>query len=382
MRKVKLKESELKHFSESYNTDREVVALSQRKNFIKAFPLDELADIKLAEYVLGRRDIDEIDTFCYLVDVGTRNWALISASTPHKFGIYFGIAKPDETKKYRFTKKFGETKMKAFNAVKLSLLNLIESAQNNDYAAIDANLLSQLFRAKIISLYFPKKFINICSKDHTLLLAEELKLESDLPVSEYQHLLYDLKLQNSVTKSWTNIKFMSFLYSKFIWQNLHEVSRKKLKKTVRKHPEVDLSGKSDINDKIGKISEKYALEWEKKRLKDLGLSDLAEKIEDRTNRPGYGYDFLSFNVDGSERYIEVKILRKEKKLRSFHLSANELEKSTSPELKDNYYFYLVSVESGSEDLPTPVRLDAFLAEEVHEASIKKPTSYVVSMEYE
>ncbi|MCL1044926.1 DUF3883 domain-containing protein [Shewanella electrodiphila] len=380
----KLKKSELKHFSENYNTDRELAALNQRENFIRAYPSDELVDIKLAEYVIGRKDINEIETFCYLVEVGTRSWARITGSTAYKFGIYFGQTKTDTTKMYRFTKKYGDTKMKAFNAVKASLLELIESAQNNDYAAIDCNLLSQMFKAKIISLYFPEKFINICSKDHTLLLAEELKLEANLAVSEYQHLLYDFKLQNPITESWSNTKFMSFLYSKFIRSNLDEVSRKKLKKAVRNHPEVNYPDKNDANDKIGKNSEKFALKWEKERLRELGLTELAGKIEDMTKRPGYGYDFLSFNVDGSKRYIEVKTLRQlpNKEGCSFHLSSNELAKSTSPELKDNYYFYLVSVEKGTEVLPVPVRLDAFLAEEVHQASIKKPTSYVVSMEYE
>jgi len=43
------------------------------------------------------------------------------------------------------------------------------------------------------------------------------------------------------------------------------------------------------------------------RLRDLGRDDLAEKVRwlaDEGARPGY--DILSFNSDGSERWVEVK----------------------------------------------------------------------------
>ena len=38
----------------------------------------------------------------------------------------------------------------------------------------------------------------------------------------------------------------------------------------------------------------------------IGYEELVKKIEDRRDIPSYGYDYLSFNAPGHERYIEVK----------------------------------------------------------------------------
>ena len=53
---------------------------------------------------------------------------------------------------------------------------------------------------------------------------------------------------------------------------------------------------------------------------------------------GYGYDILSYNDDGSERYIEVKTTKGDFNT-PFYLSARELEFSKLH--KDNYYLYRV-----------------------------------------
>lgn len=51
-----------------------------------------------------------------------------------------------------------------------------------------------------------------------------------------------------------------------------------------------------------------------------------------------GYDILSFDVDGSERPIEVKSTSAANLSGGFYISSNELDKSES---LDNYHIYLV-----------------------------------------
>ncbi|OIX86716.1 hypothetical protein BFS14_08305 [Serratia fonticola] len=56
-------------------------------------------------------------------------------------------------------------------------------------------------------------------------------------VSNYQHLLIEKKLENKITKDWSNPKFMSFLYAKFIHgdQNTnHSSIVKKPKRKIRR----------------------------------------------------------------------------------------------------------------------------------------------------
>lgn len=90
---------------------------------------------------------------CELVDNGSKivpSGAPLQGATSFKFGIYFGRTKSDPTRKYRFTEKFGTTEGDAFAAVRVSLVDLVVlgAADAPDFAAIDANPLSQMFKAK------------------------------------------------------------------------------------------------------------------------------------------------------------------------------------------------------------------------------------------
>lgn len=77
-----------------------------------------------------------------------------------------------------------------------------------------------MFKAKILSLYFPEHFINICSKDHLKEIAMEMGIKEQQFISKYQHLLFKKKLEHKITRNWSNPKYMSFLYAQFIRKDL------------------------------------------------------------------------------------------------------------------------------------------------------------------
>ena len=62
------------------------------------------------------------------------------------------------------------------------------------------------------------------------------------------------------------------------------------------------------NRALGLAGERLVMDFEARRLHGLGARTLAERIEhvSRTKGDGLGYDILSFEPDGGERYIEVK----------------------------------------------------------------------------
>ena len=60
-----------------------------------------------------------------------------------------------------------------------------------------------------------------------------------------------------------------------------------------------------------------------------------------------GYDILSYNEDGTERYIEVKAVKSWGKSIQFYLSANELDKS---DFLGDYYFYFVKNITGNPEI--------------------------------
>jgi len=89
--------------------------------------------------------------------------------------------------------------------------------------------------------------------------------------------------------------------------------------------------------KLGDRGEKIVIEMEQKRLTELGFPALAEKVE-KAKYDYLGYDILSYETNGDERYIEVKATRAKVGTANFFLSSNELE--TAEELP-NYYIYMV-----------------------------------------
>lgn len=63
----------------------------------------------------------------------------------------------------------------------------------------------------------------------------------------------------------------------------------------------------EARKKTGTLGERFILRYEKHRLRKEGLHNLVDKIEQISKTDiGAGYDILSFNSDGSRRYIEVK----------------------------------------------------------------------------
>ncbi|NWF35350.1 DUF3883 domain-containing protein [Mariprofundus sp. KV] len=79
------------------------------------------------------------------------------------------------------------------------------------------------------------------------------------------------------------------------------------------------------NKSLGDAGEQFALNFERALLISQGKESLADKIEHvaQTEGDGAGFDIRSYEVDGSDRFIEVKTT-KYGRYSPFFLSANEL----------------------------------------------------------
>lgn len=94
------------------------------------------------------------------------------------------------------------------------------------------------------------------------------------------------------------------------------------------------------NRVVGETGESIALEYERWRLVLAGKESLADKIEwvSRTQGDGLGFDILSRNTNGTDRYIEVKSTKLTKEA-PFYFS--ELEHDFSKRNSSNFYLYRV-----------------------------------------
>jgi Domain of unknown function (DUF3883) len=102
----------------------------------------------------------------------------------------------------------------------------------------------------------------------------------------------------------------------------------------------DYLGREARNTLLGKAGEEFVVAFEQRRLHTAGRRALAEKVEHvaSTKGDGLGFDVQSFDLDGRDRFIEVKITAWGKET-PFFISQNEL--AFSKEYSDHFHLYRV-----------------------------------------
>lgn len=94
------------------------------------------------------------------------------------------------------------------------------------------------------------------------------------------------------------------------------------------------------NQKLGQLGEDIVIQYEKWNLIQLGKEKLSERVEwiSRDQGDGAGFDILSRNPNGSDKYIEVKSTKLSKES-PFFFSRNELQFSIDH--SNDYHLYRV-----------------------------------------
>lgn len=100
-----------------------------------------------------------------------------------------------------------------------------------------------------------------------------------------------------------------------------EASTPELNRLVRKF---DPSARDARNRRLGKQGEEKVFYSEQGRLWEIGRGDLARKVRwvSEEDGDGAGYDILSFNTRGEERFLEVKTTAGHSRI-PFYISRNE-----------------------------------------------------------
>lgn len=127
----------------------------------------------------------------------------------------------------------------------------------------------------------------------------------------------------------------------FIELSPSEISKSGSKRNNRnKSKKIDYVEEIEKNRHTGEKGEALVLRKEKEYLEEIEKIDLIDKIKHISIEDDYaGYDILSFDENGNEKYIEVKSTTSTlPKVHRFNISSNEYEKAKDLE---NYYIYFV-----------------------------------------
>lgn len=353
-----------------------------RQEFVRKFSVNYIKnDMKLDDYVEGKKTAEgatDTSTFCYWLEYKLAALGSIRGSSVRKFGIWYSA----EHGEYQQTKRWANNSVNvSFQKLKLALVKLIEVGKVGNNTLIEKAPFASIFKDKILSIYYPDKYLNIFSQtmlNYFLFQFDGMDNHKQLSKYEMQNKLIAIKMQDKVTRYWDNIKFGNYLYHLFpnalklpssdrtkvdnkVYFKLEEpkvpvedkdkgtrpvakdVTLIKLN-TSSKQSKDNKSFKQDYLEKekqkqiVGNKGEEIALKVEEDSLK--AYPDLQRKI-DRVSliSDSLGYDILSFEPDGTPKYIEVKSSSDEPKNKfDFILSENERQKAMK---LGNYWIYRV-----------------------------------------
>jgi hypothetical protein len=344
--------------SDDYNEQKKVNAeqMAIRDAFMKRFTPEFVAQMDIDDYVEGK-DATYKNSFCYILEFRLERMGMIRGSYAlPKFAIIYSEDKGD----YVFypNSKFGKDKDEIFANVRQEIVNLIDAGARDDYAALESNKLSPMFKGKIYYVYYPEKALPVYSEPHVDFFIRALGIPCDIDNTgafEKRRLIVDWKNSSDVFKDHSTLEFMCFLYSSYGFKRETDILKvgqdpnqagtieiiegkdvidRVVKQSTASHRKPNYEEINRKKTAVGAAGEDFVLEYEKKQHKKYRKQIVRVSLKDDTK----GYDIISFDDNGNETHIEVKTCTQgDVNKVDFYLTSNEYEKLQSDPAYRIYY---------------------------------------------
>lgn len=353
MNKSQLQEA-IKRFDSNIKSYKTQFAPAEelRQDFVSRFPLSRIRKLELEEYVQGKGIKN--DNFCYEIERKLGALGSIVGASAKKFGIYYS----KKHKSYQINNVWKRnTPEISMAALREALYELINAAKNDDLEAIRESLFSPMFKGKILSTYFPDKYLSIFSEEHLDYFIHRLDLDHFLSpeadIFEKRDVLVRFKKSKPMMKNWSLHAFSHFLYTEypkapskgdekpdfldgidFIEGDFRSFEDGE---SFVKTGKVDYEKQSKAKIALGERGEYVALQYETKKLKLLKIKKAPVQVS--LDNDALGYDIQSYDKLGNTIYLEVKATNSSPKDFHFYFSANELRAAL--EWRELYHVYIV-----------------------------------------
>ena len=186
-------------------------AYKQREMFLGLFPVERIPSLSLYDYVFAKSGYGNRNSFCCLMKSGLEDIAHTGDAMPDIYGIYYkGGTELKLSRTYQ--KLWGNDFDNAFKTIKSEIYQLLVSIGNDDYSIIGSIHLESRFLHKILAVYFPGKFLPIC----TLSMRDEVCEAMEIGIGQGRDMIFDnirlreLKESREATRCWDNEVFLGF----------------------------------------------------------------------------------------------------------------------------------------------------------------------------
>lgn len=221
----------LKEKANQYTISQEYLKSKEkgRLEFIKKFPLEKLSKLTLDEYVLGT----DKESFCYWLEFKKIEDNVIvfgiGGGNASKFGLY---KSKDGSYQTGFADKkkalSGDELREYFTSIKTAITQALKYVSENKISEIKKMNIpfGNMIMQKILSIYYPDKFITIGASTVLIDFAKDINLQNvELTPNNLIEINYECK--NAIDKL---IEFQNWHYEKvgtFIWENYRPIDEEK-----------------------------------------------------------------------------------------------------------------------------------------------------------
>lgn len=185
-----------------------------RKKFVSDYSVDVISRMDIWEYVSGLKTSglkNNYKTFCYRIELELKDMGDFRGARVPKFGVYYSVQR---RKLESDVKRFGADIDIAFADVKKTICTLLQSGKNDDYEKILSLPLYKTYKYKILSVYYPNKYMCIFNENHVDEFLEALNIQcKNASMLDKQKKLMNWRSNNEKTKQWSNYILVCFLYS-------------------------------------------------------------------------------------------------------------------------------------------------------------------------
>lgn len=217
-------QNSLKNFNP--NLEAEIRRENDRIFFIEKFPLDKIKDLKLEEFVAGGGNKD---SFCYWLEFKNILFG-IGGGNASKFGLY----KSNKNSEYYSTANKSSVVLSDeelpiyFKKLKSEIVLALDLTKQNRIAEIENVIDTSMWKIvllKILTIYYPDKFLQIGSFDTLLNIATDFELNEIInPIDKDNIFVVNYEL-NKVIRNLDHFKdWNSYQISDFIWETYENKS--------------------------------------------------------------------------------------------------------------------------------------------------------------
>lgn len=187
-------------------TKEQIDAEVLRKNFVENFNREKLSKLTINEYAIGHGTKQD---FCYLMENHLEPLGNIHGATSLKFGVYYS-SKDNDYIWAKWTKQ-------NFSTVRNAILDLYDAGLQKNIEKIKNNPLSPMFKGKILSIYFPERFLNVFADYHLKYFLYRLNLsyKNNMDSVDLREILINYKTSNKELVKLSAIGFGYCLYQYF-----------------------------------------------------------------------------------------------------------------------------------------------------------------------